>query len=117
MTIAPRVKQDGMILDGPDSRCILVRGTSLTEALGRAREWAAEDGYVLSDPGSARLQWIRAVPCPDREHSHDGWECDRRPGVTYLPTRAGRGAFQGILADVTYAEAAFSGRMSGAGDG
>lgn len=95
-----RVKQDGMILDGLDGWRILVRGESLPEALERAREWAAEDGYVLTDPDDVRLQWIRAVPCPEREHSHEGWACERGPGIFYLPTRAGRGAFRGILADI-----------------
>jgi hypothetical protein len=99
-TSAAAAKRDGLILDGLDGRCILVRGTSLPETLERAREWAAEEGYVLAAPEDVRLQWIRAIPCQDREHSHDGWECDRRPGVSYLPARAGRGAFQGILADI-----------------
>jgi hypothetical protein len=97
-----KTRRDGLILDGPDGRCILVRGTSLSEALDRARQWAAEDGYVLTAPGDVRLQWIRAVPCPPREHSHDGWTCDRGPGVFYLPGMPGRGAFQGILADLAY---------------
>jgi hypothetical protein len=98
----PRIKQDGVILDGPDGRCILVRGTSLPEALGNAREWAAEAGYVLTAPDDVRLEWIRAIPCPPGEHSHDGWVCDWGPGgVSYLPCRAGRGAFQGILAGLS----------------
>lgn len=97
-----RTRRDGLILDGPDGRCILVRGTSLPEALARAREWAAEDGYALTAPDDVRLQWIRAVPCPPREHSHDGWPCDLGPGAFYQPGRPGRGAFQGILADLAY---------------
>jgi hypothetical protein len=95
-----RIKRDGLILNGPDGRCILVRGTSLPDSLDRAREWAAEDGYMLTAPGDVRLQWFRAVPCPPHEHSHDGWICDLGPGVMYLPGRPGRGAFQGILADL-----------------
>jgi hypothetical protein len=97
-----RIKRDGLILDGPDGRCILVRGTSLPEALDRARDWAAEDGYALTAADDVRLQWIRAVPCPPREHSHDGWICNLGPGVFYLPGRPGPGAFQGILADLAY---------------
>lgn len=99
-----RVKQDGMILTNPDGNCILVRahGDELPVVLGRAREWAAEEGYVLTDPEGVRIQWIRAVPCPPREHGHDGWDCDIRGGVFYMPSRASRGAFQGVLADVSY---------------
>ena len=97
-----RTKRDGVILDGPAGRCILVRGTSLPEALESARQWAAEEGYALAGPEDVRLQWIRAVPCPPREHTHDGWVCNLGPGVFYLPARAGRGAFQGILAALAH---------------
>ena len=99
-----KVKQDGMILTNPDGNCILVRadGDELPAVVDRAREWAAEEGYVLTDPSSVRLQWIRAVPCPEREHSHDGWECNSGPGTFYIPCREGRGAFRGVLADISY---------------
>ena len=100
------MKRDGMILNNSDGNCILVRGDDLPETLERAKEWAAEEGYVLTSPDEVRLQWIRAVPCPVREHSHDGWECDRGPGTFYIPTRAGRGAFRGVLADLTYSDKA-----------
>ena len=99
-----RVKQDGMILTNQDGNCILVRadGDELPAVLERAGEWAAEEGYVLTDPLPSRLEWIRAVPCPPREHSHDGWDCDIRGGVYYMPSRASSGAFQGVLADISY---------------
>jgi hypothetical protein len=99
-----RAKQDGMILTNPDGNCILVRadGDELPAVLERARKWAAEEGYVLTDPDNVRLEWIRAVPCPPRDHGHDGWDCDIRGGVYYMPSRASRGAFRGVLADVSY---------------
>lgn len=98
-------KQDGLILTSEDGHCILVRadGDGLTVVLARAREWAAEEGYELTGPDRVELQWIRAVPCPEREHAHDGWLCGRGPGVFYMPARPGRGAFRGVLADITYA--------------
>ena len=101
-----RVKQDGMILANPDGNCILVRadGDELPVIVKRAAEWAAEEGYVLTDPSSVRLEWLRAIPWPPREHSHDGWDCDIRRGVFYMPSRASRGAFRGVLADITYRE-------------
>ena len=99
----PRVKKDGLILNGLDGNCILVRGDSLPEVVERAREWAAEDGYVLADPGAVRLQWIRAVPCPPQDHGHDGYDCPNSlpGGFWYSPSRPGRGAFRGALADIT----------------
>jgi hypothetical protein len=102
----PRVKRDGLILNGLDGACILVRGDgdSLPEAVERAREWAAEKGYVLTDPDAVTLEWIRAVPCPPRDHGHDGWDCPNvhSGGVWYSPCRPGRGAFRGVLADITH---------------
>lgn len=99
----PRTKRDGLILTNEDGNCILVRadGDELPAVLERASKWADEEGYVLTAPAQVRLQWIRAVPCPEREHSHQGWLCDRGPGTTWMPCRKGRGAFQGVLADVT----------------
>jgi|ERR1035441_4372200 hypothetical protein len=100
----PRVKRDGLILNGLDGNFILVRGDSLPEVVERAHEWAAEEGYALTDPDAVRLEWIRSVPCPPREHTHDGWNCDINPlggGSWYSPCRGGRGAFRGALADIT----------------
>lgn len=103
--MAPRTKPDGLILGNEDGSCILVRGDgdALPVVLARARQWAAEEGYALTDPSQVRLQWIRAVPCPEREHSHQGWLCGRGPGTFYLPSAPGRGAFQGVLADIATA--------------
>jgi hypothetical protein len=104
----PRVKQDGLILNGLDGTCILVRGDSLPEAVERAREWAAEEDYVLTDPAAVRLEWIRRVPCPPRNHGHDGWDCPNAPdgGSWYSPSRGpGRGAFRGVLAEITHGSA------------
>lgn len=98
--------RDGLILDGRDGKCILVRGDTLPEALERARDWAAEEGYVLTDPPRVQLEWIRALPCLPRAHTHDGWPCDQRGGSFYLPGMPGRGAFRGILADLTDMEVA-----------
>ena len=99
-----RVKQDGMILTNGDGSCILVRAhdDELPAIVERAREWAAEEGFVLTDPDCVRVQWIRAVPCPSREHSHEGWDCGFRGGVYYMPSRVSRGAFRGVLADIAY---------------
>jgi hypothetical protein len=102
------MKPDGLILSNEDGGCILVRanGDALPVVVDRAREWAAEEGYVLTNSSEVRLQWIRAVPCPEREHSHEGWHCGRGPGTFYIPCAPGRGAFQGVLADIAAAGSA-----------
>ena len=107
-------KVDGLGEEFEDA-CVRATGVmddaaTLAEAAQKVRAFADElqrlhdEGYVLTDPASVRLEWIRAVPCPPREHSHDGWDCDIRSGVYYMPSRASRGAFQGVLADVAYKE-------------
>lgn len=101
-----QARRDGLILFNPDGRCIMVRGESLPEALERAREWAGEEGYELTDPLSVHLEWIRAVPCPPHEHGHDDWRCPQRRGSVYLVGRPGPGAFRGIFADLADMEVA-----------
>jgi hypothetical protein len=97
------------ILTGDDGPCILVRGKTTAELLEIAHGEAAGDDYVVTDPESVNVGWIRAVPCVGKEsggHEFDGagGYCDGGMRCHYIPSREGPGAFSGAFIEITYSD-------------
>lgn len=95
------------ILHSDDGPRIMVRASTLAEALETAHDEAAGEDLVVCDPESVRLEWIRAIPCAPRSsggHELDGWWCEGDFRCHYVPGKPGPGAFRGAFADLNYAD-------------
>jgi hypothetical protein len=94
------------ILSGEEGSFLMVRASTLAEALEIAHADAAADDYVITEPDMVRLGWHRAVPCRPRgtEHEIDGGFCEGGYRCHYIDCAEGRGAFQSAFIEITYAD-------------
>lgn len=90
------------MLSNDDGPCILVRGSDLAECVAIAKEEAVANDLRMREPAPVSLSWWRKIPCPGYEHEVDGClPCAGFVGGSHLvASKPGRGAFQGIVADL-----------------
>lgn len=97
------------ILYGDDGPLLMVRGCRLADVLDIAHGEAAGEGFVVTDPASVKLRWIRAIPCRAGGHEIDSAEgyCEGNSTCHYVDGRPGAGAFRGAFIDLTYEDDLF----------
>jgi len=105
----PRTKPAvSLVLQGEEGAILMVRAVTREDAAEIAHGEAAGDDYVVADPGSVALTWIRAVPCVPKSrggHEPGGAWCEGGGRCHYVPwPEHGPGAFRGAFIDIIPAD-------------